>query len=125
MKTVRFALALAAALYVVPVQAEVQGPIIVVTHVDFIPTNLAAGFPALQLFAQQSKRDPGVRSFTLITWAPTTNHFQLIEVFDSMAAFNNHVQAAHTIAFRAAIQPNIGALYDERIYAFTDATAAQ
>ena len=125
MKVVRLAVALAAALYAVPVQAEVQEPIIVVTHVDFIPTNLAAGFPALQLFAQQSRSDPGVISFTLITWAPTNNHFQLIEVFDSMAAFNNHVQAAHTIAFRASIQPDIGALYDERIYAFTDATVAR
>ncbi len=126
MRTLRITLALAAALFAAgPAQAELQGPIIVVTHVDFIPTNLAAGFPALQQFAQQSKSDPGVISFTLITWAPTTNHFQLIEVFDSMAAFNNHVQAAHTKAFRAAIQPNIGALYDERIYSFTDVSGAR
>lgn len=120
MKTVRTALALAATLFAAPALAEVQGPVLVVTHVDFIPTNLAAGLPAFQLFAQQSQNDPGVRSFTLITWAPTTNHFQLIEVFDSIAAFNRHVQAPHTIAFRAAIQPAIGALYDERLYSFAD-----
>lgn len=124
MKSICIALALAApALFAPPARAEVQGPIIVVAHIDFIPPYLAAGLPALQLFAQQSKSDPGVKSFTLITWAPTTNHFQLIEVFDSLAAFNNHVQAAHTIAFRAAIQPDIGALYDERIYLLTDGSA--
>jgi len=121
MKTVRIALALAAALFAAPAMAEVQGPVLVVTHVDFIPTNLAVGLPALQLFAQQSRSDPGVRSFTLITWAPTTNHFQLIEVFDSIAAFNSHVQAPHTIAFRAAIQAAIGALYDERLYSLSGA----
>lgn len=122
MKTVRVALSLAAALFAVPATAEVRGPILVVTHVDFIPTNLTQGLPALEQFAQQSRSDPGARSFTLITWAPTTNHFQLIEVFDSITAFNNHVQAAHTVAFRAAIQPQIGALYDERLYELADAS---
>lgn len=119
MKTVRLTLALFA-FFAYPALAEVEGPITVVTHVDFIPQNLAQGLPALEQFARRSKSDPGVRSFTLITWAPTTNHFQLIEVFDSIAAFNNHVQAPHTIAFRAAIQPLIGALYDERLYAFPE-----
>ncbi len=122
-KPIRVALALAAALFAIPARADVQGPIIVVAHIDFLPTNLAAGLPALQQFAQQSQGDPGVRSFTLITWAPTTNHFQLIEVYGSLAAFNNHVQAAHTIAFRTAIQPDIGSPYDERVYSLTDGSA--
>ena len=55
-------------------------------------------------------------SFTLITWAPTTNHFQLLEVFDSLDAFNRHVTAAHTIAFRAAFQQYVGSPIDERRY---------
>ncbi len=122
-KPIHIALALAAALFTIPARADVQGPIIVVAHIDFLPTNLAAGLPALQQFAQQSRGDPGVKSFTLITWAPTTNHFQLIEVYGSLAAFNNHVQAAHTIAFRTAIQPDIGSPYDERIYSLADGSA--
>ena len=105
-----------ATLLAFPAMAQAPGPVIVVTHIDFIPDNLAAGQPVLEQFAQASQSDPGVRSFTLITWAPTTNHFQLIEVYDSIDAFYSHVQAPHTVAFRAAIQPLIGALYDERLY---------
>jgi quinol monooxygenase YgiN len=93
-----------------------RGSIFVVTHIDVIPTNLDQAIPVLKNFATESKDDPGVVSFQLITWAPTTNHFQLIQIYSSLAAFNRHVQAPHTIAFRSAIQPFIGAPYDERIY---------
>lgn len=119
MKVPRICLSLAI-LLCSPAMAQQKGPVTVVAHIDFIPTFLAQGLPALEQFAQQSKSDPGVSSFTLITWAPTTNHFQLIEVYDSLEAFNNHVQAPHTIAFRTAIQPWIGAPYDERRYTGAD-----
>ena len=99
-----------------PAMANERGSIFVVTHIDVIPTNLDQAVPVLKNFATQSKDDPGVVSFQLITWAPTTNHFQLIQIYNSLAAFNRHVQAPHTIAFRSAIQPFIGAPYDERIY---------
>jgi quinol monooxygenase YgiN len=70
----------------------------------------------LEQFVTDSRNDPGVKYFTLITWDPTTNHFQLIEVFQSMRAFDAHVSAAHTVDFRNALQPFIGAPYDERLY---------
>jgi quinol monooxygenase YgiN len=99
-----------------PAMGNERGSIFVVTHIDVIPTNLDQAIPVLKNFATESKDDPGVVSFQLITWAPTTNHFQLIQIYSSLAAFNRHVQAPHTIAFRSAIQPFIGAPYDERIY---------
>jgi quinol monooxygenase YgiN len=96
--------------------ADDSHAIIAVTHIDLIPTNLDQAVPVLKNFATESKGDPGVVSFELITWAPTTNHFQIIQIYNSLGAFNRHVQAPHTIAFRSAIQPFIGAPYDERIY---------
>ena len=47
MKTIRIALSLAAALFAVPAMAE--------------------ELPLIEQFAEQSRSDPGVRSFTLIT----------------------------------------------------------
>jgi quinol monooxygenase YgiN len=75
-------------------------------------------------FVQDSRNDPGVVVFKMISWTPTTNHFQLIEVFDSQKAFDAHVSAAHTIAFRRDIQAFIGAPYDERLYLFTKHSGA-
>jgi quinol monooxygenase YgiN len=106
------ALALAAA----PAMAADRGPVTVVTHIDIIPQHMDQGLPLLQQFVRDSRRDPGVRAFILITWAPTNNHFQILEFYDSLAAFNAHVSAAHTVAFRTAFQPNIGSPIDERRY---------
>jgi hypothetical protein len=33
-----------------------------------------------------------------------------------MRAFDAHVSALHTVTFRTALQPFIGAPYDERLY---------
>jgi quinol monooxygenase YgiN len=109
-------LAMLVCLWAWPAMADGLASIIVVTHIDVIPTNLDQAVPVLKNFAAESKDDPGVVSFQLITWAPTTNHFQLIQTYSSLGAFNRHVQAPHTMAFRAAIQPFIGAPYDERVY---------
>jgi quinol monooxygenase YgiN len=91
-------------------------PITVITHLDILPTFTAQALPILEQFVTDSRSDPGTKYFTLITWAPTTNHYQLLEGFDSLEAFDRHVSASHTIAFRAAIQPFIGSPIDERLY---------
>lgn len=96
--------------------AQHAGQIIVIAHVDFMPDGLAQGLSALKKFATQSMTDPGVVLFTPITWAPTNNHFQVIEIYDSLNSFDEHIQAAHTVAFRNTIRPLVGAPYDERRY---------
>jgi quinol monooxygenase YgiN len=110
-------LTVAACLMSAPVHADRFGEIVVVTHVDvdpqFVDQNL---MNLLVTFVTDSRNDPGVRSFTLITQDPTTNHFQLIEVFRNMRAFDAHVSAQHTITFRTNLQPLLGAPYDERLY---------
>jgi quinol monooxygenase YgiN len=101
--------------------ADSASPVTVVTHFDIIPNgdNVAQATALLEKFVLDSRSDPGVVAFTLITWAPTTNHFQLLEVFNSLEAFNRHVSEAHTIAFRTAVQPFIGSPLDERLYTQT------
>jgi len=90
--------------------------VVIVTHVDVDPQNVGVAEPLLVTFVEDSRDDPGVKSFTLITQDPTTNHFQLIEVFRDMRAFDDHVSADHTIKFRTFLQPLLGAPYDVRLY---------
>lgn len=102
--------------------ADDPTPVTVVTHFDIIPAggtpdkNVVQATALMKQFVLDSRADPGVISFTLITWAPTGNHFQMLEVFDSLDAFNRHVAAAHSITFRTALQPLIGSPLDERRY---------
>jgi quinol monooxygenase YgiN len=114
-----FLLMVAGSLAGPPVHAAGFGPIVVVTHVDIDPVDgepPPASVQLLEQFVSDSLKDPGVESFTLITQTGTTNHFQLIEVFQNFQSFDAHVSAAHTVAFRSDLQPFIGAPYDERLY---------
>ena len=94
--------------------------IVVVTHLDIIPNFVDQAFPLLVDFVNDSRNDPGVVVFKMISWTPTGNHFQLIEVFENQRAFDAHASAAHTIQFRKDLQPFIGAPYDDRVYQFTN-----
>jgi len=110
------ALTVAACLMSAPAHADRFNEVVVVTHVDVDPQNVGIAEPLLIGFVEQSLTDPGVKSFTLITQDLTNNHFQLIEVFQDMRAFDAHVSAEHTVTFRGILQPLLGAPYDERLY---------
>ena len=96
------------------------GEIEVVTHIDIIPNFLDQAMQPILDFVTDSGKEPGVKEFLLVSWLDITNHFQLIERFRDMRAFNAHVSAQHTVTFRGTIQdpaqPFIGAPYDERLY---------
>jgi quinol monooxygenase YgiN len=92
------------------------GEIEVVTHIDVIPSFLTQAEPLIRRFVADSASDPGVREFLLVSWDDINNHFQLIERYATMRAFDQHVSAQHSVAFRNALQPFIGAPYDERLY---------
>jgi quinol monooxygenase YgiN len=109
-------MAIAASIFGAPAHAGDFGDVVVVTHLDIIPDFVAQAQPLIEQFVLDSRKDPGVKSFIVITWDPTTNHFQLIERFQNMRAFDLHVSAKHTVDFRDQVQPFIGAPYDERLY---------
>jgi quinol monooxygenase YgiN len=111
-----FPLMVAACLMGAPAHADRFGEVVVVTHVDIDPQFVPKAQPLLETFVNDSLDDRGVKSFILITQAGTTNHFQLIEIFRDMRAFDAHVSAGHTVQFRTDLQPFIGAPYDERLY---------
>jgi quinol monooxygenase YgiN len=92
------------------------GEIEVVTHIDVIPTFLDQAKPLILQFVADSAHDSGVKEFLLVSWLDITNHFQLIERYDTKRDFDRHVSAQHSVNFRTALQPFIGAPYDERVY---------
>jgi quinol monooxygenase YgiN len=117
MRKPRWTLPLSIAACLMGAPAHADGfEVVVVTHVDVDPQNVPVAEPLLVNFVIDSRNDRGVKSFTLITQEGTDNHFQLIEVFRDMRAFDAHVSAAHTVTFRANLDPLLGSPYDERLY---------
>jgi quinol monooxygenase YgiN len=92
--------------------------IFVITHVDVDPQFVPQAQPLLNAFVADSLNDPGVQTFALLSQTPTLNHFQLVETFENPEAFDDHVSAQHTVDFRTATAPFLGAPYDERLYKF-------
>jgi quinol monooxygenase YgiN len=92
------------------------GTIYVVTHVDVIPDGKDECRAALKAMAVDSADDAGNISYDAFVQANRGNHFTVIEAWANRDAFDAHVVAAHTRAFREKIAPFIGAPYDDRLY---------
>jgi quinol monooxygenase YgiN len=87
-----------------------------VTYIDaipdqFVPQNEEKARALLKQMNADTQHDPGLVSFTILRETGRPNHFTLLEVWRTDAAFNAHLASAHTRAFRNALQPLIGSPY--------------
>ena len=99
-------------------QPATTNQIFVITHVDSDPQFVPQITPLLDTFVNDSRHDFGVQTFAQLSQIPTPNHFQLVESFADMQAFDAHVSAQHTVEFRNSTVGFLGAPYDERLYQF-------
>jgi quinol monooxygenase YgiN len=100
---------------------ESDAALLVVTHVDLlpdtvIPSSVEQGVQLLKKYVDESRSSIGSEYVTLITWAPTTNHFQVIEIWQNERTYDEHLASQSTIDFRTNIQALIGSPYDARVY---------
>ena len=88
----------------------------VVTHVDVPPPNKDACIALLEAHVKASRAEPGSVCLDVFQQADRPNHFSVVEGWASQAAYDAHIVASHTRAFRQQLTPLSGALYDERLY---------
>ena len=105
-----------AALTVADATTPPRGALHVVTHVDVIPLRKDDGAAALRRLADESRRHAGNLRFEVVQQVNRPNHFTVVEVWVDAGAFEAHAMAEATRAFRDALAPATGALYDERRY---------
>ena len=99
-----------------PLQApKVVAPLYVVTFADVFPQNTVAGTTTIKQYAADTRKDPGNERVELTAQVGGhANHMIIIEVWKDEASFTNHESAAHTLDFRAKMQPLLGAPFDQR-----------
>jgi quinol monooxygenase YgiN len=88
----------------------------VVTHVDVPPPRKDDCVTMLKKLADDSRKDQGNVGFDVVQQTSRPNHFTVMEAWKDRKAYDAHVAAAHTRAFRDQLTPMSGALYDERLY---------
>jgi quinol monooxygenase YgiN len=91
------------------------GRLHVVVHVDVIPKFSEDTSKALMAYAVDSRKDAGALRVDVLVEAGRPNHFTLIELWESHAAYDAHVGKDHTRAFREKLHPWLGSPYDERL----------
>jgi quinol monooxygenase YgiN len=89
-------------------------PYFVVTYVEAAPKDAGKVAALLKKQADTSRKDTGNVRFEVLQRIGQPNHFMLLEIWTDGDARNAHAQAAHTIAFRKALQPHLYSPYDER-----------
>ena len=97
-------------------QAGAGKPLYVVTYVDVFPNFAAETARQMLQFADESRKDPGCVRFEVMRDVERTNHFSIVEVWQSRGAYEAHLGLAHTKNFREKIQPGLGSPFDERLY---------
>ena len=88
--------------------------VFVISHVDVAPNSETPAL--LQKLADASRQEPGNLRFDVTQHTQRANHFTVVEHWQSQAALDTHVAAAHTRQYRDALQPLTGSPLDERAY---------
>ena len=92
------------------------GAILVLTHVDVIPTQVEPGTAKVKAFVEEGRNAPGNLRFDDVVQANRKNHFTVIETWKSPSDKNGWISGKSARTFREELQPMGGALYDERVF---------
>ena len=90
--------------------------LVIVTHVDLIPTFVDVGIGKVQTFVEQGRAAHGNRRFDVLTQTSRKNHMTIVESWDAPANKDSWISTATARSFREELQPMSGSLYDERAY---------
>ena len=91
-------------------------PVVILTHVDVIPTQVEPGTARVKGFVEEGRTARGNRRFDDLVQISRKNHFTVVESWDSPADKQAWISTKTAAAFRQELQPMSGALYDERAF---------
>jgi quinol monooxygenase YgiN len=90
------------------------GPLIDVIHIDVVPQFTNQAVLLLKAYRRASLDDAGSKRIDILQQIGRPNHFTVVEEWKNRTLYDKHVGASHTIQFRTALAPMLGAPFDER-----------
>ncbi len=91
-----------------------EAPTWIVTYIEVAADAVEETERLLAAQSEASSMEQGNLRFEAIQRVNRDNHFVVLEAWSSPEARANHAAAAHTVAYRNALQPLLYAPYDER-----------
>lgn len=98
------------------VDAKPDTPLYSIVHVDIEPAAVKTALPILQSYAKQAEQDPAVLHIDVLQQDGAKNHFTLVEVLRSPAAYDTFVEEPYVKDLRNDLQPFLGSPFDERLH---------
>lgn len=92
-------------------------PYFIVSYIEVAPASAGKVAGLLKQQSAAGKKEPGNLRFEALERIGQPYHFVLLEAWTDVDARKAHAQAAHTVAFRKALQPHLYNPYDERPHA--------
>ncbi len=90
--------------------------VVVVSHVDTLPSPQSDAAGLLRELAAQSRLDAGNLLFNVVQHAARANHFTVIEIWRDRAAQQAHTEAPHVRRYRDDLKAISGSPLDERLF---------
>jgi len=95
---------------------QANDALMVLTHIDIIPSMLEVALPKVKEFVELGRQAPGNIGFDLLVQASRQNHLTIVEKWETSSAREDWISTASTRHFREELTPLSGSLYDERLY---------
>jgi len=86
------------------------------THVDIGRQGTAKAEGLLKSVAADARAQDGNTRFNVYIQTTRSNHFTVVEVWNSQQFYLTHSETESFKSFRHEVQPMMGSLYDERMY---------
>lgn len=103
-------------LYVASEKPVALPPMIVMTHIDIIPTALEQGRARIKQLVDNNRHQNANVRFDVLVQANRPNHMTLIEGWKSQRDKDTESAARETVSYRHDLGPMSGSPYDERTY---------
>lgn len=103
-------------LYVESEKPKALPPMIVMTHIDIIPTALEQGRARIKQLVESNRHQNANVRFDVLVQTNRQNHMTLIEGWQSQLDKDVESAARDTVSYRHDLGPMSGSPYDERIY---------
>jgi quinol monooxygenase YgiN len=91
-------------------------PVIVMTHIDIIPTALEQGRTRIKQLVESNRHQNANVRFDVLVQTNRQNHMTLIEGWKSQRDKDAESAARDTVSYRHDLLPMSGSPYDERTY---------
>jgi quinol monooxygenase YgiN len=90
--------------------------VVVVSHVDTLPSPQSDAARLLKSLAERSRLDAGNLLFNVVQHTGRANHFTVIEMWRDRGAQQAHAEAPHVRDYRDKLKAILGSPLDERLF---------